>query len=202
MAEIQRCIDFRSADHSTLGRMVSAGLAGFLSLCVAQPCSALMMFDAPRPLASNAATDDPSPAVVDIWPSVAGDGNGNWIAVWSSNDATVGVHAGALGQDAVFSRSVDDGRAWSPVAILNSDAVTRDAKSAAIATNKEGTWIAALHGDVVRCHEAPQHPPCRVGSHPGQREAVGFQRIVDGRIEIADCSIEPLLDGRQIFQLG
>jgi len=134
-----------------MGRITSCAVAALLALCVVRPCDALMMFDAPRPLASNAATDDPSPANVDVLPAVAGDGTGNWVALWSSNDSGVGVHPGALGQDAVFSRSVDDGVTWSPVAVLNSDALEHDAqvRSGGVATNGEGTWIAILHGDVA-----------------------------------------------------
>ncbi|HEY2774463.1 MAG TPA: sialidase family protein [Candidatus Binatia bacterium] len=107
-----------------------------------------MMFDAPRPLASNAATDPPTNVIDDVFPAVAGDGLGNWVTVWSSSDPAVGVTPGTFGEDAVFSRSTDDGRTWSPLAILNSDAATQDAQGQAIATNGQGTWIAGLHGDV------------------------------------------------------
>jgi hypothetical protein len=133
-----------------MGRIATSTVVGIVALLLVQPSHAVAAFDAPRPLASNANTDSPSTVIVDIYPDVAGDGAENWVAIWSSTDAAVGVHPGALAQDAVFSRSADDGRTWSPVAILNSDALAHDARAASVATNGEGTWIAGLHGDTAK----------------------------------------------------
>ncbi len=71
------------------------------------------------------------------------DGAGTWIAVWSSGDdlgGTIGTD-----DDIFYSRSVDDGVSWSPVAVLNSDAATdgtKDDVEPEMATDGSGTWVA------------------------------------------------------------
>jgi len=76
---------------------------------------------------------------------VATDGNGNWLAVWHSED-TLG---GTIGSDAdiLFARSIDNGQNWSLPAPLNIDATTdaRQDQSPRIAANGNGNWVAVWH---------------------------------------------------------
>ncbi len=76
-------------------------------------------------------------------PRIVTDGAGVWLAVWSST-ADLG---GTIGtdDDILYSRSVDNGLTWSPVAVLNSDAATdgiKDDVLPQIAGDGAGTWVA------------------------------------------------------------
>jgi len=75
-------------------------------------------------LNSNAATDSGK----DLYPSVAADGQGNWVVVWESEDdlgTTIGTD-----DDILWSRSVNNGVTWSAVAALNHNAATDSEKDA------------------------------------------------------------------------
>ncbi len=80
-------------------------------------------------------------------PSVATDGVGNWMVVWSSYDSLGGTIGSDL--DILYARSSDDGLTWSTPLPLNPDAATDPTEGqgsldgpADIATNGRGTWIA------------------------------------------------------------
>lgn len=84
---------------------------------------------------ADAATGD------DEFPEVATDGQGTWVATWSSTDPT-----GGIGEDADIpvSNSVDGGIAWSPRTILNINAATdtEDDVVPQLAADGQGSWIA------------------------------------------------------------
>ncbi len=92
----------------------------------------------PAPLNSDAATDTGS----DIGPQLTTDGEGNWLAVWSS-DENLG---GAIGsdRDILFSRSTDAGVTWSDAAALNTNASTDSGAdgSPRIFFDGAGIWLA------------------------------------------------------------
>ena len=95
----------------------------------------------PAPLNSNATSDENS----DWTPRLASDGRGTWIAAWSSADSlgdTIGVD-----RDILVSRSTDNGRSWSPVRALNSNAAVdaREDSSPSIASDGLGNWLVAWH---------------------------------------------------------
>lgn len=69
----------------------------------------------PAPLNSTASFD----SAQDDWPSLATDGNGNWVAVWRSN-VTFGGGTGS-DWDILFSRSTNNGVTWSPVFPLSAN---------------------------------------------------------------------------------
>lgn len=106
---------------------------------------------------SSASTDDgqtwSTPAIVnsnafgdkwlDIEPSVAGDGNGVWIAVWESYDSLDGT----IGPDAdiLYSVSSDNTASWSPARALSSRAAASrlNDRVPRITTDGKGVWIVA-----------------------------------------------------------
>ncbi|MFT4569554.1 MAG: hypothetical protein ACI8TX_000871 [Hyphomicrobiaceae bacterium] len=93
-------------------------------------------------LNSNADTDRGN----DRRPSLAGDGQGHWIAVWQSDENL----DGALGKDwdILFAVSEDNGQTWSRPAPITLRATNdRDHEhSPSIATDSEGTWVAVWQG--------------------------------------------------------
>lgn len=72
-------------------------------------------------------------------PSIATDGAGTWIVVWSGR----GVGAAASMVDIYFARSVDDGLTWSPATILRSPANGPTDQSPSIAFMGTGAWLVA-----------------------------------------------------------
>lgn len=92
-------------------------------------------------LNTNAAIDEGD----DKWPQIATDGQGNWVAVWRSDDSlggTLGTRVKVL-----VSHSTDDGVTWSDPAPLNTNAATSGGNhsSPTVATDGLGNWIAAWH---------------------------------------------------------
>ena len=82
------------------------------------------------PLNTDAETDSRD----DVWPSIATDGNGNWVAVWYG---PISMHA---------ARSADNGRTWTdPVTI--GEYVSSDYGTVHVATDDAGTWIAVWNTD-------------------------------------------------------
>ena len=91
----------------------------------------------PAVLNSNAADD----TRWDYKPQIACDGNGVWIALWSSED-TLGLNLGT-DLDVIISRSTDDGATWSdPVNLNNAVADRGDDEGISMATDGLGNWIA------------------------------------------------------------
>ena len=92
----------------------------------------------PAPLNSNANADSGQ----DQYPVTTTDGNGNWIAVWSSWD----TFGDTIGNDfdILYTRSSDNAASWSPVAPLNTNAAidSRSDNLVAIATDEVGHWLA------------------------------------------------------------
>jgi len=90
----------------------------------ATPSHAVISFGAPRPLNSTAATDSDIPDAddVDREASLATDGAGTWVAVWSSDNPL----GGTLGADfdLLYSRSTDNGATWSAAAALYATAAS------------------------------------------------------------------------------
>jgi hypothetical protein len=98
----------------------------------------------PAPLNNNAAFD----SGVDSRPDIATDGNGNWVAVWSSGEDL----DGALGTDTdiLVARSTDNGATWTDPELLNLHG-TMDARGdyePRIVTDRAGRWIVVWYSDV------------------------------------------------------
>ena len=95
-------------------------------------------------LNSNALTDASGPAGAhDSRPSLATDGDGNWIAVWDSTsqqEFTIGED-----RDILYATSSDNGATWGAVQALNSNADTDNAIehdiAPRVATDLNGTWL-------------------------------------------------------------
>ncbi len=90
------------------------------------------------PLNTNAATDTGD----DSEPRVATDEQGNWVAVWTSDDDlgdTIGTD-----YDIFMARSKDNGATWSDPAPLNNDAATDSGGdgSVSLAVDRLGDWVA------------------------------------------------------------
>ncbi len=125
------------------------GLALALAVLAPQEAGALVAFGRVTALKGNAASD--SGEVLDTRTAVAGDGHGNWIVVWESED-TLG---GTIGtdRDILAVRSSDSGRTWSAPISVNSDAATDSSVNndlfPAIKANGSGTWITAWAAGTV-----------------------------------------------------
>lgn len=96
-----------------------------------------------NPLNTNAENDEGN----DTKPQLAADGDGNWLAVWHSNDDlndTVGEDL-----DIFFSRSSDHGWTWSEPLPLNDNAhLDHGADSAPqVTTDLAGTWLVVWHSN-------------------------------------------------------
>jgi hypothetical protein len=93
-------------------------------------------WSSPALLNTNAAVDSGN----EVFPGIATDGNGNWVATWQSTDdmgGTVGTD-----EDAFFSLSTDNGSSWSPPALLNTTG-TSDSEPdfiPSIAMDDSGNW--------------------------------------------------------------
>jgi hypothetical protein len=90
-------------------------------------------------LNSNAA-DDPYPSH-DYSPHVATDGEGNWVAVWTTTnnlDHTIGPDL-----DILVAHSTDNGVTWSAPTVLNSNAGTdsADDRDVQVTTDGGGNWV-------------------------------------------------------------
>ncbi len=94
-------------------------------------------WSAPAPLNSDAAGD----ALHDTAPRLAGDGQGNWVAVWYTR--------GGSDEDLRVARSLDDGVSWSAPAALNTNAASDsgDDESPRIASDGAGNWVAVWDSD-------------------------------------------------------
>lgn len=118
-----------------------AALVGTIAVLSPRRASAVLGFRLPEALNSNAATD----VERDQHPVAVPDGQGNWVAVWSSRvDLTGGT---ASDRDIHVSTSVDDGENWLKVRALNTNANTDNADDGTLsngprlATDRMGNWV-------------------------------------------------------------
>ncbi len=124
-----------------MGRWTGLAAAAVLVGAVLAPArgAAEVLFGPAAVLNDNAAVD-----AGDDWnPVVATDGQGRWVAVWSSDDdlgGTIGTD-----RDILVSRSTDRGRTWTSPAPLNGNAAfdSGDDGSVALATDGWCHWLAA-----------------------------------------------------------
>lgn len=91
----------------------------------------------PKPLNSNAVQDnagfDPnSTNKNDIWPTIASDGAGNWVAAWYEES----------NQDIFYTRSTNDGVSWSNKAAFLGTPTGDYEGHPEIATDRNGKWVA------------------------------------------------------------
>jgi hypothetical protein len=93
----------------------------------------------PAALNTNAATDSGA----DGCPRVATDGEGNWVAVWWSNEENLG---GGIGKDfdILVARSTDNGANWTAPAALNTNAASDSGGDywSQVTTDGAGNWVA------------------------------------------------------------
>jgi len=91
----------------------------------------------PKPLAERFATD----RAEDREPSVATDGKGTWVAVWTSTEDLEGTSR--RDRDIHFSVSIDNAQTWSAPRALNSNAAVDwgDDESADVAVDGKGRWV-------------------------------------------------------------
>lgn len=123
--------------------MVSGSFAiAILTSCLGGEANAVLTFGNVRVLNGNASVDGAGGD--DRTPSVATDGSGNWVAVWSST-ATLGGTVGT-DEDILVINSLDGAHTWSYPIALNADAAidseaSGDDASPRVATDGAGTWI-------------------------------------------------------------
>jgi hypothetical protein len=86
---------------------------------------------------------------------LATDGQGVWVSVWITSDATLGVTAGQT--SVAFSRSIDDGETWSAPQLIRPEIMTSapDYLETDIATDGQGNWIVS--------HSAATYSPVASG---------------------------------------
>jgi hypothetical protein len=109
-------------------------------ILVARSTNAGATWTAPAALNTNAAGDS---GAGDWDPQVTGDGAGNWVSVWES-DNSLGGTSGA-DWDILVARSTDDGASWTAPATLNSNATSDsgDDVEPQVTTDGAGNWVAA-----------------------------------------------------------
>jgi len=114
-----------------------AAIALFAGAFVHVPANAA--FDPAQLLQSNGATDGASDN--DDYCNIAGDGSGNLVVVWQSNNSLGGTIGTDL--DIFVARSNDGGASWSPPSVLNDNAATDsgDDDQPRIWTDRDGKWM-------------------------------------------------------------
>ncbi len=113
-------------------------IGGDSDLLVARSSDQGATWTQPMPLNTNAAKD----GAFDTTPDLASDGQGRWLAAWSSG-ASKGSSYGP-DRDILIARSDDQGATWSDPAPLNSNAASDHNSdwTPALATDGRGNWIA------------------------------------------------------------
>lgn len=93
---------------------------------------------APGPLNGNASVD----SARDSGPQVATDGNGNWVAVWESEDDLGGTVGADF--DILAARSTDNGATWTVPVIVNNNAISDWGNdfNPSVTTDGNGNWVA------------------------------------------------------------
>ncbi|HUN80001.1 MAG TPA: exo-alpha-sialidase [Phycisphaerae bacterium] len=116
--------------------ILSAGIAffGLMEICPLAHAQFPATISPPAPLNTNAASDTGTDGV----PNLATDGQGLWVAVWTSENLNVGFDT-----DIFFTRSTDNGVNWTAPAPLNTNAGSGSGFDAdpRIATDGHGIWI-------------------------------------------------------------
>ncbi len=122
------------ATRTRLALVVTMGLA----LCVLASPSSAQFYLRTAPAQLN--TDSDAELHVDKFPRTAGDGSGNWVAVWER----IGLDPGDYFQGIAVSRSSDNGATWtSPVPIDPTPTEERLQQNAPeIVTDGAGRWVA------------------------------------------------------------
>lgn len=97
----------------------------------------------PTFLNQDAATDGDK---WDRFPSIAADGQGNWVAVWTATRSGMLLEA-----DILVARSVDDGLTWTNPVLLSADLPLGPATDTdpTLKTNGNGTWIVVWRAQVI-----------------------------------------------------
>lgn len=90
------------------------------------------------PLNRNAAVDNGR----DVSPVLATDGEGVWVATWTSTESFAGTYGSD--RDVFVARSTDNGATWSAPLPLNTNAASDwgDDRGARIAADHNGNWVA------------------------------------------------------------
>jgi len=98
---------------------------------------------ASQALNSNAAADSGVDEQPRIWTNLAG----TWMVVWRSTD-TLGSALGS-DYDILFTRSIDDGASWSPVAPVSASFATDSGLDTepTVCSDEAGNWVVAWHSD-------------------------------------------------------
>ncbi len=118
-------------------------------------------WSAPTAIASYAATD----STTDDSPTLLSQGDHLWVGAWRSFGAGGGAN---LDADILVSRSVDDGRHWSPARFANREAPTdsRGDHAPSLAGNAAGvTMLAWSKAPTLPLQPTPERP---YGSEPGE----------------------------------
>lgn len=116
----------------------NVGGAGFdLDIVLSQSSDNGATWSAPAVLNTNAPTDDGD----DFRAQVTTDRDGNWVAIWASNDDLAG---GTADLDLLVSRSADNGTTWTAPERLNTNGATDtgDDLRPGLETDRAGNWIA------------------------------------------------------------
>lgn len=93
-------------------------------------------WSSPALLNANGETD----SLDDLFPHIAADGEGSWIAVWRSQENLNGT--AGTDTDIFFAASMDDGGTWTSPALLNTNGTTDGTadEKPKIAADGEGNW--------------------------------------------------------------
>ncbi|UCG60118.1 MAG: exo-alpha-sialidase, partial [Phycisphaerales bacterium] len=116
-------------------------IAGILLLVCSSESGAAHGFSSVTTLNTNALVDD----VDDVDPDIATDGNGMWIAVWSTHTPTPGPGYTVWTGEIRGAISLDNGQTWSdPFRLYMADHIVGPP---AIASDGDGNWVVAFQSD-------------------------------------------------------